>query len=54
MKREVTLTFPDSATDMFGNTGYWTLIYNQVIVLARNMICVLYFIYNRCRRLMDF
>ncbi len=27
---EITLSYPDVATDGFGNKGHWTLIYNQV------------------------
>ncbi|KAK3579390.1 hypothetical protein CHS0354_029698 [Potamilus streckersoni] len=29
MKLEITLYFPDLAIDQFGNTGFWTIIYNQ-------------------------
>ena len=33
VKLEVTLYFPDKAIDQFGNEGFWTLIYNQVIFI---------------------
>ncbi|XP_067940045.1 dipeptidyl peptidase 1-like [Watersipora subatra] len=29
MKRRIELRFPDTASDEFGNHGFWTLIYNQ-------------------------
>jgi len=29
-KYQLDLAYPDVATDEFGNTGFWTLIYNQV------------------------
>jgi len=29
-KYHLTLVYPDVVTDEFGNTGFWTLIYNQV------------------------
>lgn len=35
-KLEVTLQFPDKAYDQFGNVGFWTLIYNQVIFITVN------------------
>ena len=28
---KIKLDFPDVAVDEFGNTGFWSLIYNQVI-----------------------
>jgi len=29
-KYQLTLVYPDFVMDEFGNTGFWTLIYNQV------------------------
>ena len=34
-KIHVKLSYPDTATDEFGNAGFWTLIYNQVILLVK-------------------
>ncbi len=36
-KTTVKLSYPDVAEDEFGNKGFWTLIYNQVYTLYKNI-----------------